>query len=57
MYERNQRGVQSLNPEWLQLRRGLARERLDERGFTIADATDELPERAMWRHYKHLMEG
>jgi hypothetical protein len=57
MYERNQRGVQSLTPEWLQLRRGLHRERLDENGHTVADATDELPQRAMWRHYKHLMEA
>jgi phenylpropionate dioxygenase-like ring-hydroxylating dioxygenase large terminal subunit len=57
MYERNQRGVQSRNPEWLQLKRGIHRERLDEHGHTIADATDELPQRAMWRHYKHLMEA
>lgn len=57
MYERNQRGVQSLTPEWLQLRRGLDRERVDENGHTIADATDELPQRAMWAHYKQLMEA
>jgi phenylpropionate dioxygenase-like ring-hydroxylating dioxygenase large terminal subunit len=57
MYERNQRGVQALRPEWLQLRRGLGRERLDENGHTVADATDELPQRAMWRHYKQLMES
>lgn len=55
MYERNQRGVRSLNPDWLQLKRGVHRERRDERGHTIADATDELPQRAMWRHYKQLM--
>jgi fatty-acyl-CoA synthase len=57
MYERNQRGVQTRNPEWLQLRRGLQRERLDADGHTVADATDELPQRAMWRHYKQLMEA
>src|SRR5271169_3864744 len=56
MYERNQRGVGVLRPEWLQLRRGVDRERLDADGRTIADATDELPQRAMWRHYKELME-
>jgi phenylpropionate dioxygenase-like ring-hydroxylating dioxygenase large terminal subunit len=56
MYERNQRGVQIRDPEWLQLRRGTHRERLDENGFTVADATDELPQRAMWQHYKQLME-
>jgi phenylpropionate dioxygenase-like ring-hydroxylating dioxygenase large terminal subunit len=57
MYERNQRGVQIRNPEWLQLKRGVNRERLDENGHTVADATDELPQRAMWRHYKSLMEA
>ncbi|HWF54095.1 MAG TPA: aromatic ring-hydroxylating dioxygenase subunit alpha [Solirubrobacteraceae bacterium] len=57
MYERNQRGVQIRNPAWLQLKRGLNRERLDAHGHTIADATDELPQRAMWRHYKSLMEA
>jgi fatty-acyl-CoA synthase len=55
MYERNQRGVHARNPAWLQLRRGLQRERLDDDGHPIADATDELPQRAMWRHYKQLM--
>jgi phenylpropionate dioxygenase-like ring-hydroxylating dioxygenase large terminal subunit len=57
MYERNQRGVQIRNPAWLQLKRGVNRERLDENGHTVADATDELPQRAMWRHYKSLMEA
>jgi fatty-acyl-CoA synthase len=56
MYERNQRGVQVRRPEWLQLKRGTHRERLDEHGHTIGDATDEVPQRAMWRHYKSLME-
>jgi fatty-acyl-CoA synthase len=56
MYERNQRGVHVRNPEWLQLRRGSHRERRDEEGYMIADATDELPQRAMWAHYKQLME-
>jgi fatty-acyl-CoA synthase len=57
MYERNQRGVQVRRPEWLQLKRGTHRERLDEHGHTVADATDELPQRAMWRHYRSLMEA
>jgi hypothetical protein len=57
MYERNQRGVQVRNPEWLQLRRGVHRERRDANGFMVADATDELPQRAMWAHYKQLMDA
>jgi fatty-acyl-CoA synthase len=56
MYERNQRGVQVSQPEWLVLKRGLHRERTDERGFVVADATDELPQRAIWRHYRELMD-
>jgi hypothetical protein len=39
MYERNQRGVAMLQPEWLDLRRGLGREWLDERGLKIGTAT------------------
>ena len=56
MYERNQRGVQTLQPEWLVLKRGLHRQRLDDDGHLIGDATDEVPMRAMWAHYKSLME-
>ncbi len=56
MYERNQRGVQALTPEWLVLKRGTHRERVDEKGHTIGDATDEVPQRAIWRHYRSLME-
>jgi fatty-acyl-CoA synthase len=57
MYERNQRGVRARLPEWLQLRRGLHRERLDENGHLVGDASDEVPQRAIWRHYKRLMEA
>jgi fatty-acyl-CoA synthase len=56
MYERNQRGVQARAPEWLVLKRGLDRERLDADGLTIGDATDEVPQRGIWRHYRTLME-
>jgi fatty-acyl-CoA synthase len=56
MYERNQRGVQARSPEWLLLRRGLHRERVDGDGHVIGDATDEVPQRAIWRHYRTLME-
>jgi phenylpropionate dioxygenase-like ring-hydroxylating dioxygenase large terminal subunit len=56
MYERNQRGVQVRNPEWLILKRGLHRERRDADGHLIGDATDEVPMRAIWAHYRRLME-
>ena len=56
MYERNQRGVAMLRPEWLDLRRGLHRERTDERGLKVGTATDETAMRGFWAHYRTLME-
>ena len=55
MYERNQAGVAELRPEWLDIRRGLGREGLDERGLPVGGATDETGMRGFWRHYKRLM--
>jgi phenylpropionate dioxygenase-like ring-hydroxylating dioxygenase large terminal subunit len=57
MYERNQRGVAMLRPEWLDLRRGLRRERRDERGLKVGTATDETAMRGFWSHYLSLMEA
>jgi len=57
MYERNQRGVEAKLPEWLDISRGLVRERTDENGFTIGAATDEVGMRGFWSHYKELMEA
>ncbi len=57
MYERNQQGLEALSPEWLDVRRGLNRERVDDAGFTIGGATDETGMRGFWSHYKTLMEA
>ena len=57
MYERTQMGAQASNPEWLYLGRGAGRERTDERGFLVGDATDETPSRRFWSHYRSLMEA
>ncbi|OZC32438.1 aromatic ring-hydroxylating oxygenase subunit alpha [Gordonia polyisoprenivorans] len=57
MYERNQRGVQMREPEWLDVRRGVVREAVDDNGFTIGTATDETGMRGFWSHYKTLMEA
>jgi hypothetical protein len=57
MYERNQAGLGSLNPEWLDVRRGLNREGVDENGFTIGAATDETGMRGFWRQYRSLMKA
>ena len=58
MYERNQRGIEALAPEWVDVRRGLNRERVDDNGFTAsARRTDETGMRGFWSHYKSLMEA
>lgn len=57
MYERTQRGVAARSPEWNYLGRGLHRERRDADGFLIGDATDEVPSRGIWRHYRSMMEA
>ena len=56
MYERNQRGLTARRPEWVDIRRGMLRERTDERGYRIGTATDEIGMRGFWTHYKSLME-
>lgn len=56
MYERNQQGLECLAPEWLDVRRGLNRERIDGNGFTIGGATDETGMRGFWSHYRTLMD-
>lgn len=55
MYERNQRGLGIRRPEWLDVRRGLEREVLDERGLRTGTATDETGIRGFWSHYRSLM--
>ncbi len=57
MYERNQLGLKASQPEWMVLKRGLHRERRDQDGFLVGDATDEVPMRGIWRHYRSLMEA
>ncbi len=57
MYERTQRGVAARTPEWIFLGRGEHRERDDADGFRVGHATDEVPSRGMWQHYRSLMEA
>lgn len=56
MYERNQQGVGMLEPHWVDIRRGVARETTDDKGHRIGTATDETAMRAFWRNYKQLMQ-
>jgi phenylpropionate dioxygenase-like ring-hydroxylating dioxygenase large terminal subunit len=55
MYERNQRGVSIRHPEWLDLSRGLGREYRDADGHRAGHVTDEVTQRAIWRHYRRVM--
>jgi phenylpropionate dioxygenase-like ring-hydroxylating dioxygenase large terminal subunit len=57
MYERTQRGIDANTTDWIYLGRGEHRERRDEDGFLVAHATDEVPSRGIWRHYRKLMEN
>jgi phenylpropionate dioxygenase-like ring-hydroxylating dioxygenase large terminal subunit len=57
MYERTQRGIAERDPEWIYLARGRARERRDADGYLVGHATDEVPSRGIWRHYRALMEA
>jgi hypothetical protein len=56
MYERTQRGVHASDTDWIYLGRGEHRERRDSDGFMVGHATDEVPSRGIWRHYRSLME-
>ena len=57
MYERNQRGLEIRQPEYLFLKRGEHRERRDEDGYLIGHSTDDLPSREIWKHYRSMMEA
>jgi fatty-acyl-CoA synthase len=55
MMERNQAGLAAGSPEWLVLRRGLAREYADGDLGLASNVTDETSQRGIWRHYRALM--
>jgi phenylpropionate dioxygenase-like ring-hydroxylating dioxygenase large terminal subunit len=55
IWERNQRALDSRLDEWMILRRGLHRERLDENGHPVSHIADETAIRGIWRHYVELM--
>jgi phenylpropionate dioxygenase-like ring-hydroxylating dioxygenase large terminal subunit len=55
IFERNQIALEARGNEWVNLNRGLHRERRDDGGLSVGHPTDELPQRAIWRHYKSLM--
>ncbi|MEW6297583.1 MAG: aromatic ring-hydroxylating dioxygenase subunit alpha [Thermodesulfobacteriota bacterium] len=52
---RNQMGLHARSPEWIDLSRGLPREKTDGDGRLVAHLTDETTNRAFWRHYRRVM--
>jgi nitrite reductase/ring-hydroxylating ferredoxin subunit len=52
---RNQLGLHARTAPWLELGRGLNRERVDSEGRTVSHVTDETTNRALWKHYRTVM--
>ncbi len=57
MFMRVRGGLESTVNPWLRFERGLHREKVDTDGTRYGQVTDEVPQRAMWRHWKRLMTG
>lgn len=56
MSERNQMGLAAQSPEWLDLRRGMEREKIDpDTDLLSSSISDEVTNRAFWRQYLSLM--
>ena len=53
--ERNQLGMEARVDEWLELKRGVHRERVEADGTAVGYGTDETNLRGMWQHYKKVM--
>jgi benzoate/toluate 1,2-dioxygenase subunit alpha len=57
MFNRCSEGLRVKGAEWLELSRGIEREKAGEDGITIGHITDEVPQRAFYRRWKALMCG
>jgi len=55
IFERQQVALQARANEWLVLRRGLHRERIEEGGVRTSHIADEGHVRGIWQHYQRLM--
>jgi hypothetical protein len=55
MSERNQRGFEAREPEWLVRRRGEHRGQVDERGIVSSCLTDDAGIMGFWEHYRKVM--
>lgn len=47
--------AQSDRADWMDLSRGLNRERTDDHGVVVGHLTDELTNRGFWQHYRKVM--
>lgn len=57
MFARIRMGLESTIDPWLRFERGLHREKQDADGTRYGQMTDEVPQRAMWSHWKQVMTG
>lgn len=55
MFNRCTAGLRVKGAEWLELSRGIGREHTAENGLLVAHITDELPQRAFYHQWRHLM--
>jgi phenylpropionate dioxygenase-like ring-hydroxylating dioxygenase large terminal subunit len=55
MFNRCTAGLRVKGAEWLELSRGIERERTADDGSIAAHITDEVPQRAFYRRWRHLM--
>ena len=53
--ELTQMGVANLEPEWVNLSRGMGKEEILPSGITQAGLMDETSQRGFWRHYRATM--
>ncbi|MEX0405297.1 Rieske 2Fe-2S domain-containing protein [Aquibium sp. LZ166] len=57
IFERTQRGMHAQVEPWIDISRGLNRERIDEDGTTIGLISDEVTQRAQVREWRRLMDA
>ncbi|MGH7905225.1 MAG: aromatic ring-hydroxylating oxygenase subunit alpha, partial [Candidatus Binataceae bacterium] len=57
IFERAQRGMMAEVEPWIELSRGLERERVDSDGSIVGHITDEVPQRAQFRRWVKEMTG
>jgi phenylpropionate dioxygenase-like ring-hydroxylating dioxygenase large terminal subunit len=55
MFERLQRGMQAKVEPWVDISRGIERERVDEDGSIVGRISDEVPQRAQMKRWRALM--